>query len=121
MCLYFYTVTYFCQIYKGSFSEKNIFSNIFVQFPSIVFVLNRGLKILTAVETFNRDLKYFNRGYYNVYIVVYRGSLVVYNVVLGDEGNPRLILVHTSVPANVAPETRDGKREPDLYLPGSAA
>ena len=56
-----------------------------------------------------------------LYIVVYRGSLVVYNVGLGDEGNPRKILVHTSVPANVAPETRNGKREPDLYLPGSAA
>ncbi len=53
--------------------------------------------------------------------VVYRGSLVVYNVVLGDEGNPREILVHTSVPANVAPETRNGKREPDLFIPGSAA
>ncbi len=54
-------------------------------------------------------------------IVAYRGSLVGYDVVLGDEGNPWEILVHTSVPANVAPETRDGKREPDLYLPGSAA
>ncbi len=56
-----------------------------------------------------------------VCIVVYRGSLVVYNVVLGDEGNPWVILVHTSVPANVAPETRNGKREPDLFIPGSAA
>ncbi len=27
-----------------------------------------------------------------------------------------MILVHTCVSANVAPETRDGKREPDLYL-----
>ncbi len=34
---------------------------------------------------------------------------------LGDEGNPWVILVHTSMPANVAPETRDGKREP-IYI-----
>ncbi len=54
-------------------------------------------------------------------IVVYWGSLVVDYGVLGDEGNPGLILSTQVCLRTLAPETRDGKREPDLFIPGSAA
>ncbi len=40
---------------------------------------------------------------------------------LGDEGNPWVIRSTQVCLRTLAPETRDGKREPDLYLPGSAA
>ncbi len=40
---------------------------------------------------------------------------------LGDEGNPWVILSTQVCLRALAPETRNGKREPDLFIPGSAA